>query len=380
MAIRWIDRSQFTGNFDGWTVSGTPVIDTTVKLGNHGYGAMKFVNTGGISATTSDVALADAGTRLSFHFRPTYAGNGGGIVGGYLGATAKWFLYSNGTGTVSITDASLTVLKTTSTAVIFSGCTYRFAVSYVITSTSSYTMKVWLDGRLILTATGADGNIGTGATLLYIGYSDTASLPNWFQHMYTDNGTDFADPCPTGLIRFTTAKFPTGNGSNNGYTTHGSASGTGTGHAPYINQRPKSTSADFLDQVSAGSLDEDYTLQSASAGDDDLTGAAIVGWMSFQYARLTGSGSSPVMSIFDNGVVTTFTPALAFALVTHFTLSTTYPATAPICGQRSTKGNAKVPAMDLCGMMIVYDVNPCAAWLNRPISQPVMATVPQVVM
>lgn len=331
-------------------------MDTTI----HKFGRASLKGVSNISLGIPGV-MADAGRRISFWIYLSVLPTG-------TGETIVRVLTSGGTTcyVLQITSGGVLQLRSTfdGTQLGSNGSTlaaatwYRIALAQVLTSTSNYTIKTYLNGGASpdISITGASGNLNSVSSAdLTIGIGQSHGVTAYYQHVFVDNGTDGLDPAGAGNHLYLTAKLPTGNGANNQYTANGSASGTGTGNARYINTRPYTT-ADFLNQTSGGSLDEDFAIQANSAGDDDISsGCTIIAHRAWQIARLTGSGATPTVSHFDNAVVTAFTPNATFTTATtHDTVSATYPSTQPICGQRSTKGSGKVPAFCAAGVIIAY--------------------------
>src|SRR6185436_9856514 len=114
---------------------------------------------------------------------------------------------------------------------------------------------------------------------------------------YVDSSASLTD---TGNI-WVTAKRPNANGTTNGFTTQigSGGSGYGTGHSPQVNERVLSTTNGWS-MVGAGSaVTEEYNIESAAAGDIDISSANYVDVMGWVYAS---SLVNETASIIVNGV------------------------------------------------------------------------------
>ncbi len=255
----------------------------------------------------------------------------------------------NGVGAAAIIGAvgTTTVSATTWT---------RMAMAWVITSTTNWSCKVYINGVLEMTRGNAD------ATLLHTGLGEfcptiakalaadtTTALAVWYDDIYVDNRTDLTDP---GDIRVT-AKRPIANGTTNGFTTQigSGGSGTGTGHSPQVNEQPLSQTNGWS-MVGAGSaVTEEYNVQSLSAGDVDLTGQTIVDWMGWIFAKaLASETASLIVGGTTSNVALTSTPTLFMAAKG----SSTYPA-----GSGSDVGLITTTAITTvslyeCGVLVAY--------------------------
>ena len=132
---------------------------------------------------------------------------------------------------------------------------------------SNKSMKVWVDGVLFIDVTAISivqaTRVGFGSNAVgHAGYVDD---------MYVDDVTDLSFP---GDIRVT-AKLPASDNTVNFDTT------VGTGA---VNERPLSVT-NGQQHAAATDVQENYTLQAASVGDEDLTGTTIVGYTGWVYAK-----------------------------------------------------------------------------------------------
>lgn len=208
----------------------------------------------------------------------------------------------------------------------------RVSLSWVLTSGSSYTIKLYVNGVLDATMTNATGTITvTNGVCLLLGLLNnipTLAIPGgggaltaWYDDIYTDNRSDFTD---SGDVRVT-AKRPFANGTTNGFTTQIGAggSGYGTGHAPQVNEQPLSQTNGWS-MIGAGSaITEEYNIEGLTVGDVNLTGATIVDTMGWIFAKaLVGENASLVLKGATTTAALTSTPSP----FTAYAASSTYPA------------------------------------------------------
>lgn len=166
---------------------------------------------------------------------------------------------------------------------------YRFCLTWNITNTTTFTIKLYLNGSLDITAN--SGTLGNSSVnRIYFGwYSNSAgaSKQNYFDDIYAD---DISDNSDTGDIRITN-KRPYSNGTTNGWGTTGTPSGYGSGQARYVNQQPLDITA-YVSTTDTATTVEEYNIEGKSTGDYDLTnGATIIDSMGWWYSSSSGSFS-----------------------------------------------------------------------------------------
>jgi Pectate lyase superfamily protein len=247
---------------------------------------------------TPDGVCADAGTALSFWTRfstvtPSVntcflvieqASDGTTVLA--LGITTAGTLRLGGTGNAG-------GFSVTGTTVLSATTWTRIAVSYVITSGTSFTVKVYLNGVLELTMSNTTGSLNTVTTsCAAFGINDAQAFPSdalmtvWFDDVYIDNRSDLSDP---GNISIT-AKRPYANGTTNGFSTTGTASGYGSGHASYVNGNypvGSDTTTYVSVVVVASAITEEYVIEGLTVGDVNVTGATIAGVRGWVFASST---------------------------------------------------------------------------------------------
>ena len=283
--------------------AGTPVSDSSQA--HTGLRSIKVVIPSGGSAiagvVSPDGSVQDAGTRLScwirlstatpsadvLLFAPQETADGAAVLAVGLTTGGVLVLQAPGAGTVTGT----TVLSATTWT--------RLTLSYVITSASNWSAKLYINGILELSTGNALGTLANVASQgIYFGVGETGSAPLnqtaaitlWFDDIYVDNGTDLADPGTTAGLSVT-AKRPFANGTTNGFTGTG-LPGTpyGTGNARYVNNNYPvgSDTTSYVSVLAAGSaITEEYNIEGASVnyGDVNLTGATIVGVQGWLFAN-----------------------------------------------------------------------------------------------
>jgi hypothetical protein len=311
-----------------------------------------------------DGVCADAGTRISlwvylsaipaatsFIFGIETAGDGSAIAG--VGV--------NSTGTLSLGNGVGSPVN--GSTVLSSGQWYRLTYSYVITTANSYTFKLFINGVLEATMTGANGGTNSG-TLAHTGSSDLfiglivsifatngAILTVWYDDIYVDNGSTLDDP---GNISVT-AKRAFANGTTNGFSTNGSASGYGSGNAQYVNGNyPLGTDTTTYNSVVvvASAITEEYTIEGLSVGDVNLTGATIKGVQGWIYASSTLTESDKIVV---DGTQTTISVTSTKSLFTQNSATpTTYPAGSGTDIGMVTNATAATAKLFGAGVLVAY--------------------------
>lgn len=274
--------------------------------------------------------VSDAGTRISEYINLTDAPVTNQMT--FLqtvnaGTTVLFKLaIKPSTNILNLENGPGTVLGSNGPA-ISTGIWYRIALVYTVTDTTHYSANVYVNGVLAIsvTSTGAGTALaGTTGVNLTTGWTSTAaSNANKtinVDDVYVDNGSDLTDP---GDIHVT-AKLPISDGASNPYTTNGSAAGTvctsGT-HCRYVNERPLNTS-NFLSTTTNASR-ENFTIQSASAGDQSLTNTTIIGDSAWLYASV---GTACTGSITNNGTDSNISLTTTNTLFTNLTSTSSYPS------------------------------------------------------
>lgn len=329
--------------------SGTVASDAQAVKGSSR--SIKFHETG--SADNSDVyspdgTAGDAGRRVTSYWRfdaivastPDFMGV---ATAGF--AAVNFALGVNSAGHLVIFDKNFAVAAT-GTATLAANTDYRISFVYTITSAAVNTVQVYVDGVADVAATNI--TMITASSVFYFGANNPISALNaYVAHIYIDDGTsgDFGD------VRVT-AKRPFANGTANNFTTQigSGGSGYGSGHAPQVNERPLSETNGWA-MIGAGSaITEEYAIESASAGDADLTGVTIIDFEAWMWAKaLANETASLITAGSSSNAALTSTPTL----FTHNAGSTTYPSGGNAVGIITTTALTTVSLYE-CGILVAY--------------------------
>ncbi len=304
------------------------------------------------SATTPAGTCQDAGTRISVWYRfdtnvPAGASTffavvqaGGAIVARLQQQTSQKI---NMLATGATTANGNTVLS--------ANTWYRLTVSYVITNSTTYTFKFYINGILESTITSGAGtltNITSNKLILESGTAAGTNSSTYWDDVYIDNGSGADDP---GDVRVT-AKRPFANGTTNGFTATGTPTGgIGTGNAPYVSQLPLDTTA-FVSIVASSATTEEYNIESQSAGIVNISKNVIVDYMGWLFYK-TVLTENP--SIIVNGVNTSFSSTVnTNTFQMKIAGSTTYPSGTGTDIGIITDTTATTVSLFECGIVIAY--------------------------
>jgi hypothetical protein len=249
------------------------------------------------------------------------------------------------------------------TTILSPNTSYRVAVSYTVTSSTVYTVNLYLNGKLEITRSNARtlSFIGTADLMLWGHSSFGASAFVYFDDIYVDDGTDLADP---GNI-LVTHKRPFANGALNEFTTQvgSGGSGYGSGHAPQVNEQP-SSQANAWTITSATKKTEEYTIESASVGDLDISAAkySIVDYVGWIQAK---NVSSNIGNILVNGVASNVSLTNAPNNFFKAAGSTTYPSGNAAIGMDNNTINTAYTLYE-CGIMLAVISNVAATSTEAP--------------
>lgn len=307
---------------------------------------------------SADGVCADAGTRISARVRfsaiPTDVMSFLGVWQTGFGSTLLGLLLT-AAGKLQLTDGNI-VLGSAGATTIAATTWTRITLSYVVTSAANWTAKVYVNGVLEFTRSNADATLtnGTGGSEigpnLSLGPTGAGSaLTAWYDDFYVDNLTDLGDP---GDIHVA-VKRPIANGTTNGFTTQIGAggSGVGTGHAPQVNERPLSQTNGWAMVGVGAAVTEEYNVEGLSVGDVDLTGATIVDWLGWIFAKsLASETASLVVGGASSNVSLTSTPTL----FTQAKGSTTYPAGSGTDVGLVTATTATTVSLYEAGVLVAY--------------------------
>jgi hypothetical protein len=186
----------------------------------------------------------------------------------------QWSLGRNSSGQLEYRVATCSQLIGTGTATPDAGVWVHIECAWTWTSSSANEFRLWIDGTLDITITNhASWTVGIGSNGdLVLGHPDNSSSDTtYLDDVYVDDDSSLTRP---GDI-LVTAKLPAAANTSN-FDTDG---GTGA-----VNERPLSVT-NYKQHAAATDVQQNYTLQAASVGDEDLTGATIVGYTGWVYAK-----------------------------------------------------------------------------------------------
>ena len=331
--------------------SGSVEVSTSVK--EHGYGSFVHDSAGGVSAYINRLAcLADAGRRISMRVRfsafPTTTST---IIRPLTGTSTLAEIRLDSSGNLRLyAGASGAALQATGTTVLSINTWYRITLSYTITNASTSEWRVYLDGALELTASNPASQ-PTGSNNLRIGWTGNnpgTSKLMYHQDLYIDDGTGLDDP---GDIRVT-SKRPAGTGASNAFDT---VVGASANRWTAVSEMP-ATTTNMWRQAGSSQVAEQYTVQAASVGDDDITGKDIVCWAPWVYWSIVAAGGSTLVSMYADGSLvglTSTSGSNVFQTMESIVASTSYPSGNDDVGLRST-GTTVDTNLAECGIFIAY--------------------------
>lgn len=190
------DLSLYAGSYAG---GGGSVGSSAVQSHTGGRAVRMQAPSGGDSAgvLAPHGSVADAGTRVSFYW---YAGTRGPNFVGFRDASDNYRFELNlcsdtipGSGYLTSNFSFIKNLSTTFNA----GQWYRISIAYVVTSTSNFTIKVWVDGVLDTTFTQADGTlagIGTSYVSFECNHYGSNAIDVYVDDVYADDSNALTDP------------------------------------------------------------------------------------------------------------------------------------------------------------------------------------------
>lgn len=278
---------EFYSSITGSCASDATVVKTaprSLKCTSGGAGAQAIATIAG--------PLADAGRRISFYWEQdlptaslnilnvTPSGSGTVVIGLKL-STGGALAICGGGGTPPCTADSATTISALSPN--------RLALAYVITSSTNWTAKLFLNGSLIVTASNADFSLTTtGSGDVRIGWmtASTGNSKNFYvSDLYVDDGTGLDDP---GDLRVT-AKEPASNNTGNFTDSFGVAAPAN--RYTNVDDRPLDTTTGWINTNTTANA-ENYTLESASAGDVNLGSGTVAGYTHWTWAKRQGTGAN----------------------------------------------------------------------------------------
>lgn len=317
-------------------VTGTAAYDTTQK--NTGAGSYKFSS----GAAGTEVAygetpagtVADAGTRGSFYFRVEALPTANVAILRIRSASSTcWYINLNGTtspayhlGIVPAVGGSFVY----SAGAISAATWYRLEWAQVLTSTTDFTITVWLTpvGGSTETFQCTSGTIRVASSLAFFGATINGLGVNksmWVDDIYMDDGATLDQ---TGDIRLT-AKLPASREAGSGFDNNSVAMSDAV-RTTAVSQRPNleaTVDVDYITHYDTTDVYEAFTLEAAGAGDVDISADTVVGYMGWVRHWLSSTTGTPAWDMVLNGTDyalpdtgTTHTTSI------HCITSATYPS------------------------------------------------------
>lgn len=342
------------------TISGTVGYDSGIH--HTGPGSIKFDTTGSAVSCyvyTSANSLRAAGNRWSMWvYVPTNPGtNGASLFQAWQGTSNVYRLHMNSAGKLVLMRSGGLTLQTSASSLGTAGW-HRISGAHTITSTTVNEIRIWVDGDPTpwLTVTNVTLGFATPDKAV-LGVSNSpcdASFVVYIDDVYIDDGTTLDDP---GDIRVT-AKLPASRDAGSGWDNNSVTMSDAT-RTTAVSQRPTleaTVDVDYISHYATAQATEAFTLETAAAGDVDISGDSIVGYMGWARIWLSTTTGTPTWSLVLNGS----TYALPDTGTTHTTptqpvTSTTYPSNAQGIGLTSSAIAANTFLAE-CGVVVAYTI------------------------
>lgn len=290
--------------------------------------------------------------------KPFWVPNGDGGVG-----NQNFCLLMNTTSKLRFGDNFGNAIGSDGTTTFVVNTDYRISVVWSITNGSSYTLTVYVNGvqdLQLINGAGIGGGSGShGMNFRCDGNGATTTY--YFSHIYYDDGSS-GDPGGGNADLKVAAKRPVSNGSANNFTTQIGSGGSsyGSGHAPQVNELPLSQTNGWSHIVVGSAITEEYTVEGASVGDQDLTGATIIDYMGWIFAKALASETASIVVGGTSSNVSLTSTATSFVKAKG---SAAYPAGGTDIGV-VTATTATTVSLYECGVSIAY--TPAAATKALP--------------
>jgi hypothetical protein len=194
------------------------------------------------------------------------------------GAAGVFGINLNTTGVLQIVATGIPTVS--GTTVLLANTWYRISFAYVITNATTFTINLYLNGKLEASAvnTGTLTTTGTDQFRCIEGVTAAgANFITYFDEIFIDDGTDLADPGNIGM----TGKRRASTNAANFDTTLGTGS---------VSEVPASI-VNGVQQAALSAVQQNYTLETASAGDVDIANATLIA----RSAWVSAKRSSPTL-------------------------------------------------------------------------------------
>ncbi len=329
-------------------ISNGATVATDFVHGSH-VKSLKFGAASGDLVRSPSTIITDAGGRISFYvyfaalptstatFFQTLTGGNSNIVSVRLTSAGVLQLAQGNTPTQIGSNGST----------LSTGTWYRISLAFTLTDGTTNEWRLFKNGVLDITVSNATIN-NTSSSKCRWGNADVdTTLDTRVSDIYVDDSTALTDP---GNI-WVTAKRPNANGTTNGFTASGTPSGgTGSGNAQYVSERPLNTSA-LVSVVAVGATTEEYNIESVSTGDISITGATIVDFVGWVYAKALLSETASIVLAGSNSNIALTSTATMFTKVAG---SSTYPPRTGTDIGVITDATATTVSLYECGVMVAY--------------------------
>lgn len=218
----------------------------------------------------------------------------------------------------------------------------RISFSYFENAFDDADIKIYINGVEELSAEEIPSG-DTSPPLLHFQYgwmtSPGAGHLCWFDQAYIDKGDDLSDP---GDILIT-AKLPASTNQDNWDIT----GGTGA-----VDERPLSET-NYRQQPGGTQTTQTYMLQTAAAGDVDISGQQVVGYLGWAWARRQGGDINQIALVVNGTNFTRGSLSASPVLLRNVVTTTNYPSNAAGIGMLSNDDSASV-LMYECGVVVAY--------------------------
>ncbi len=296
-------------------------------------------------------SAADAGTRISFYFRfDSTPSAGDQFFVTRNSGTATGFRIRWNAGSVISLKSSAGVQLAAGTTALSTNTWYRISIAYTITSTTVYSVSVWINGVLEMSVVNGAALFAIGTNQFSLSAEGTGNRNTWFDNIYADNSAAVTD---TGNV-LVTAKRPIANGTTNGFTTQigSGGSGYGTGHAPQVNEQPLNTANGWSVAAAGSAVTEEYNVEGRAIGDVDIaSGVSIVDLCGWAYAKALVSETGQLVL---NGATPSVTIPTSNTMLTAFAGATNYPAGAGTDIGLVTSTTVTTVSLFECGILVAY--------------------------
>lgn len=310
--------------------------------------SIKVYTDGSDRGVIANGVLADAGRRISFfYYVDAYELSTGIILQvRQAGGNTVFQLNLTATGVLQLSNGVSQIGSDGATVAL--GTWTRISVSYTVTSTTVYSVRLFVNGNPSASGDNTPPTLSntTSAQLQmgWFGLSGGNNKSAYFSDVYIDDGATLDDPGGGVADACRVTAKPSAAVNENTFDT--------TGGSGAVNERPLDEGNYKQHAADASQVSQSYAIQTAAGGDVDISSATQIGYMGWIWAKGAAGGSgTPKITVngADTAITLTSSPALYSACVT----SATYPADAATIGMVST-GTADDTFLYECGIVVAY--------------------------